>query len=315
MLSPFVSYRHMYQIPQMFAKQKEGKPPGSLLMITKSIESGYSHIRSGGGVMAPKKASEPPAIIPKEFTSEEEINRGIEKLKRRIAEVQDLDPQKVRYNDEIVHSIQHRIRETVRDVFGNQSPEFRKYGSIIIREGDYEFAEDEPSHQRKFARGIPRVITTIKELIKWLEEKRSDLGLDPSARARTAFEGMNFHPRIGDVCRDLYRDGHYAQAIFDASKALINFVKERSGRHDLDGASLIRTVFSKNNPILAFNDLSDIADQDEQEGMMHLFEGAVLAIRNPGGHSFPEYTPEQALEHIGLLSLLANHLQQAKRPK
>ena len=265
--------------------------------------------------MAPKKASEPPAIIPKEFTSEEEINRGIEKLKRRIAEVQDLDPQKVRYNDEIVHSIQHRIRETVRDVFGNQSPEFRKYGSIIIREGDYEFAEDEPSHQRKFARGIPRVITTIKELIKWLEEKRSDLGLDPSARARTAFEGMNFHPRIGDVCRDLYRDGHYAQAIFDASKALINFVKERSGRHDLDGASLIRTVFSKNNPILAFNDLSDIADQDEQEGMMHLFEGAVLAIRNPGGHSFPEYTPEQALEHIGLLSLLANHLQQAKRPK
>lgn len=48
---------------------------------------------------------------------------------------------------------------------------------------------------------------------------------------------------------------------------------------------------------------------------MHLFEGAVLAIRDPGAHSFPEYSPEQALEYIGLLSLLANRLQQAKRLK
>jgi hypothetical protein len=39
-------------------------------------------------------------------------------------------------------------------------------------------------------------------------------------------------------------------------------------------------VFSKNNPVLAFNDLANRTDLDEQEGMMHLFEGTVLAIRN-----------------------------------
>ena len=50
----------------------------------------------------------------------------------------------------------------------------------------------------------------------------------------------------------------------------------------------MRTVFSSKDPILAFNDLADQTDRDEQEGTMHLFEGAVLAIRNPGGHSFPE---------------------------
>jgi uncharacterized protein (TIGR02391 family) len=265
--------------------------------------------------MTPKKAPEPPAIISKEFTSVEEINRGIEKLQRRIAEVQALDPKKVRYDDEIVHSIEHRIKETIREVFGDRSPEFKRYQYIEIMEGGSRMGEPEGSIQGRFARGIPRVKTTLEELIKWLEEKRSDLGFDPSARARVAFEGMDFHPRIADVCRDLYRDGHYAQAIFDASKALINFVKERSARYDLDGAPLMHTVFSRNNPILAFNDLSEQADQDEQEGMMHLFVGTVLAIRNPGGHAFPEYTPEQALEYIGLLSLLANRLQQAKRPK
>jgi hypothetical protein len=41
----------------------------------------------------------------------------------------------------------------------------------------------------------------------------------------------------------------------------MNFVKEKSRRHDLDGANLMRTVFSVNAPILAFNDL----DPDEQE--------------------------------------------------
>jgi len=215
--------------------------------------------------MTPIKAPEPPAIISKEFTSAEEINRGIEKLQRRIAEVQALDPKKVRYDDEIVHSIEHRIKETIREVFGDRSPEFKRYQYIEIRESGSYMAEPEGSIQGRFPRGIPRVKTTLEELIKWLEEKRSDLGFEPSARARTAFEGMDFHPRIADVCCDLYRDGHYAQGIFDASKALINLVKERSGKHNLDGAPLMRTVFSRNNPILAFNDLSEQVYQDNKK--------------------------------------------------
>jgi len=77
----------------------------------------------------------------------------------------------------------------------------------------------------------------------------------------------------------------------------------------------MRTVFSKNAPILAFNELSDQTDQDEQEGMMHLFEGAVLGIRNPGGHSFPEGPEQRAIEFISLLSLLAYRVEEAKRVK
>ena len=65
-------------------------------------------------------------------------------------------------------------------------------------------------------------------------------------------------------------------------------------------------------PILAFNDLSDQTDLDEQEGMMHLFEGAVLGIRNPGGHAFPEGPEQSAIEYLSLLSLLAYRVQEAK---
>ena len=110
-------------------------------------------------------------------------------------------------------------------------------------------------------------------------------------------------------------DGHPWEAVFAASKALINYIKDRSGRHDLDGAPLVREVFSRNNPVMAFNDLANQTDSDEQEGMMHLFEGAVLAVRNPGGHSFPEGPEQRAIEYISLLSLLAYQVQEAKRRK
>jgi hypothetical protein len=62
------------------------------------------------------------------------------------------------------------------------------------------------------------------------------------------------------------------------------------------------SVFSKNKPILAFNNLTDRTEQDEQEGMIHLFMGAVLALRNPRSHALLVDSPEHALEYIAFLS-------------
>lgn len=261
--------------------------------------------------MAKKRAPEPPPIVVKEFTPDE-INLGIEKLKRRVDDVKALDPQKIGFDDVMIDNVESRIRETIREIFGTQSPEFHDHQYHKIWHGGYGLMDNYHQRQAKFAAGISQTKKMLEGLISWLEEKRTDLDIDLTARAQTAFQGMTLHSRIAAVCTDLYRDGHYANAIFDASKALINFVKERSGQHDLDGAPLMRTVFSRKNPILAFNNLSDQAELDEQEGMMHLFEGAVLAIRNPRGHSFPYDSAENALEYIGLLSLLANRLEEAK---
>ena len=46
---------------------------------------------------------------------------------------------------------------------------------------------------------------------------------------------------------------------------------------------------------------------------MHLFLGAVLALRNPRAHALLDDSPEMALEYIALLSLLAKRVDQAKR--
>ena len=165
-------------------------------------------------------------------------------------------------------------------------------------------------------RGRRQVIGILNGLIGRLREKRGDLFGGAVASAPSAyFDRLNLHPRILDVSRDLFLDGYHWEAVFAASKALVNYVKERSGGHDLDGAPLVRAVFSRNNPVLAFNDLSDQTDLDEQEGMMHLFEGTILGIRNPGGHSFPEGPEQRAVEYISLVSLLAYRVQEATRRK
>jgi len=97
-----------------------------------------------------------------------------------------------------------------------------------------------------YAEGKTKAETVARALLKHLEEKRSDLGGTNAERVRTAFRGLDLHPRIAAVATDLYLNGHHNEAVFNASKALVNLVKERSGRYDLDGAGLMTTVLSKN---------------------------------------------------------------------
>jgi uncharacterized protein (TIGR02391 family) len=260
--------------------------------------------------MASKRKYEEPEIIPKTFTVQE-IETGIRKLQRRIAEVQELEKTDLR-NRELVHNVERSIRETIREVYGHQSPEFHDHQYHDVWEGAHIMGMGEHAVIQNTRAGIPRTITMITGLIKRLEEKRLDLGEDPTAQIQASFRGLQLHHRIAGVAQKLFDDGHYADAVFNASKALINLVKEKSGNYDLDGASLMRMAFSKNSPTLVFNGLADQTDLDEQEGMMHLFEGAVLGIRNPRGHAVRYDSPQRALEFISMLSLLANLVDEAK---
>jgi uncharacterized protein (TIGR02391 family) len=131
-----------------------------------------------------------------------------------------------------------------------------------------------------------------------------------SANTLTAYNSLDLHPRIAEATSALYRNEHYSEAILKAAITLVTYVKEKSGRHDLDGTPLMLQVFSKNNPVLKFNSLATASDKDEQEGFMHLFAGAVLGIRNPRAHAIISDDPEKALEFIAFLSLLAKLVDQ-----
>lgn len=264
--------------------------------------------------MARKLVTPPvePAVV---FKSSDEIERAIGKIGRRLDEVERLDIEaSFQAKDGKIDIVESNIRNTIRDVFGEGSTEFQenKYleiwsGSLIIGMPDYQ-------RLSRHLEGRAVVTNKLNALIDRLKEKRQDLEGGEKPSPSLYFNKLNLHPRILDLTEERFMDGHHWDAVFAASKALVNFVKERSGL-ELDGAKLMTTAFSKNSPVLQFNSLADQTDIDEQEGMMHLFLGAVLAIRNPGGHSFPEGSEQRALEYISFLSTLAYLVQDAKRKK
>lgn len=237
--------------------------------------------------MARRPSPPQPVIVPKQWSETAEIDRADAKLQRRISELQGLDIQAAVLGDTGMDEVAaSNVRETIREVFGHDSPEFNEHQHIQLWAGGMFVGMSKADIIAGTERGRNQVIGMLNGLIGRLHEKREELVGTGTPPARAFLRYLNLHPRIADVAGDLFQDGYHWEAVFAAAKALINYIKERSGQHHLDGAPLVRTVFSRNNPILSFNELSNQTDMDEQEGMMHLFEGVILGIRNPGAIHF-----------------------------
>ena len=80
------------------------------------------------------------------------------------------------------------------------------------------------------------MIGILNGLIARLQEKKTDLAARTLPRA-VPFYRLNIHQRIHGVSRELFLGGHPWEGVFAASKALINYVKERSNQYELTGSS------------------------------------------------------------------------------
>jgi uncharacterized protein (TIGR02391 family) len=123
---------------------------------------------------------------------------------------------------------------------------------------------------------------------------------------------MQFHPKVIKVSKSLFETGHYAPAIFEAFKAVNNFVKEKTSLSQ-DGKALMSKVFNENNPVIKLNELSTVSDKDEQEGFKFLFMGAMVGIRNPKAHdNIVQTDPYRTLEYLSFASLLMRRAEEGK---
>ena len=142
-----------------------------------------------------------------------------------------------------------------------------------------------------------------------LMQKSEQLQID------SLFESLKFHPKLIDVSKNLFKTGNYDSAIFEAFKAVNNYVKEKTGL-TLDGTNLMEKVFNENKPILKMNDLLNPSDKNEQTGFKHLFIGSQMGIRNPRSHeNVKQEDPIITLHYLGIASLLMKRIDQAKLVK
>lgn len=242
---------------------------------------------------------------------------GIKRLERRVADLEALEPNSVTgHSDPRLAALEAAIYGTLVSVFGPDTTDYARYqaaGHFYTGPLNYLQATPIGVIHAAVARSKAESIALLQQAVRFLQEQLDDLGESEGSRAARAFEGLRLHPGVESACGDLFRDGHYAEAVRNACLALRDLVRDASSRVDLDGTALMMTVFSPKSPILKFNDLQDDTDRSEQQGMMYLYAGAMLALRNPPSHKLFEYNTERAMEAIAFISFLANVLGSTRR--
>lgn len=125
------------------------------------------------------------------------------------------------------------------------------------------------------------------------------------------FELRNLYPGLPVKVRKLFDDGHGAEATFHAFKFVEKVVQNHSQSPQI-GEKLMMAVFNEAGPIMKLNTLSNASEQDEQRGYRFIFSGAIVAIRNPGGHEITlSDDPDVCLDHLAFASLLLRRLERS----
>jgi uncharacterized protein (TIGR02391 family) len=125
------------------------------------------------------------------------------------------------------------------------------------------------------------------------------------------FDRRNIHPAFPAKVRQLFDDGHYAEATFAAFKYIDKLVSKYAKMRE-SGFKLMMAVFDETKPVLRLTPLVEVSEVDEQKGFRFMFSGGALAIRNPRGHEVNvQDDPDTCLDHLAFASLLVRRLEQA----
>ena len=263
--------------------------------------------------MATRRTS-PPAPEAANLTPEQ-MRAGIPRLERRIRDLEEFDPNTLKErSDPRLDALENKLTDTIADVFGHGTIEYRRFEPQALDRAGHNMLHPTPLSEviGSVTESKAREISNLRTVIEIFNEKLADGGDTPATRARRAFEDLDLHPEIARACAGLFKDGHYAEAVENGCKVLDMLVKMRSMKMDPSGTELMQVVFSPKAPLLRYNDQTNDSERSEQQGMMYLFAGAMLALRNPRAHGLVQDHPERAIEYLSFLSMLAKSLDHTK---
>jgi uncharacterized protein (TIGR02391 family) len=147
------------------------------------------------------------------------------------------------------------------------------------------------------------------------EARRLVATTDIEAPSPTQWFWQLVHPRVCALARPRFEAGFFGDAVEASFKevndAVKRLVREADGR-ELDGAGLMTTAFSPQNPIVRLTKLETESDRSEQQGYMQIMAGAMTGIRNPKAHANLTPSSNKALHLICLASLLLHKLDERK---
>lgn len=134
---------------------------------------------------------------------------------------------------------------------------------------------------------------------------------DKSYQIAHPFDARNIHQKIAEASKQLFDDGHYRQATFEAFIRIEERVRNASSINNT-GFDLMMRAFNEGDPAIALNLLSNLSERDEQKGYRHMFAGSMSGIRNPRAHSIFYETMDECLDHLSIASALMRKIDNAQ---
>jgi predicted nucleotide-binding protein len=121
--------------------------------------------------MAPRKPPEPQPLEIRKLTPED-IDLGIAKLQRRIDEVKKLRTEGARHDDGRKETAESNIQNTIHEIFGQNSRQFREFEYLTIDDGLMIAGGTDAEYQNNFTQGISPAVTRLEGLVRYLEEQK-----------------------------------------------------------------------------------------------------------------------------------------------
>ncbi|MGD0706602.1 MAG: TIGR02391 family protein, partial [Trebonia sp.] len=121
----------------------------------------------------------------------------------------------------------------------------------------------------------------------------------------------SLHPWVWDAAGKLWDSGHRRPAVQAAATAINERLQDKLGRHDLADDKLLQEAFSTIPPepgkprLRIHGDLRNPTVASRQRGAPQFGVGCFWVIRNPATHVTSEWPPQEGLEQLAALSVLA----------
>ncbi len=152
--------------------------------------------------------------------------------------------------------------------------------------------------------------------VTWLASLTGEVLSSDGERSFT-YQFADLHPGVRRAAEDLFRTGHYAEAVGRAAKWLNLTVRKMTGRLRDTGVPMMHQVFAVEpgkEARLVLGELREDWEKDRQDGLRSLFAGMQSGILNVDKHGEPGIIdPTSAMEQLCLLSYLAKQLGRCRR--
>lgn len=105
---------------------------------------------------------------------------------------------------------------------------------------------------------------------------------------RDKLTGYGAHPEVLKCCGDELLKEDYFHAVQEAVKSPCKRIRDISGLQT-DGAELIQTAFSTNNPSIAYNSLRTLSEKNQQNGLKEMLCGVIHMVHNVTAHELRKH--------------------------